>query len=141
MLTTLERHHGDLLALMTTMRGLIANNDIDRDAVTRTRLGLSKASATRTTFLTDTVYPALLDTLAGTEAAQVRRLRTEAANDRARSSAHVAKWSAAGIAQDWQNFRGDAAGILAMMETRIALEKQTLYPLLRKVGPDARERF
>lgn len=112
--------------MMTTMRGLIANEEIDRDAVTRTRLELGKASIARTKLLTDTVYSALIDTLVATKAAQVRRLRVDASDDRARSSAHVGKRNAATIAQDRQRFRRDAVGILAMMETRIALEKRVL---------------
>ena len=135
MLATLEQRHAELLAMMATMRGLIANDRIDRDAVTRTRLGLGKASTARTRFLMDTVYPALLDTLAVTEAAQVRQLRVDASDDRARSSAHIGKWNAATIAQDWQGFRRDAVGILAMMETRIALEKRVLYPSLGRSRP------
>lgn len=133
MLTTLKERHDDLLALVTVMRRLIANNEIDRDSVTRTRLGLGKASAARTRLLTDTIYPALLSRLTGAEATQVRDLQTAASADRARSSAHVAKWSAVGIARDWQGFRHDAADILTMMETRIAREKRVLYPLLGKV--------
>lgn len=132
-LATLEQRHGELLALMATMRRLIGNDEIDRDDVTRTRLGLGRASTARTRFLTDTVYPALLDRLDGVDAMQVRQLRVDAANDRARSSAHVAKWSASGLAQDWSNFRRDSAGILAMMEARIALEKRVLYPLLGRI--------
>jgi hypothetical protein len=58
-LTTLKERHDDLLALVTVMRRLIANNEIDRDSVTRTRLGLGKASAARTRLLTDTIYPGL----------------------------------------------------------------------------------
>lgn len=115
---------------MTTMRRLIAKDAIDRDAVTRTRLGLGRASTARTRYLTDTVYPALLDMLTGADAAQVRQLSADAAHDRARSSAHVGKWNASSIAQDWQGFRADAATILAMMEARIAWEKRVLYPLL-----------
>lgn len=133
MLATLEQRHGELLALMATMRRLIGNEEIDREAVTKTRLGLGKASTARTRFLTDTVYPALLDGLGGNEAAQVRQLRADAADDRARSSAHVGKWNASSIAQDWSGFRRDAAGILAMMDARIALEKRVLYPLLGRI--------
>jgi hypothetical protein len=131
-LTTLEQRHVELLALMATMRGLIAHDAINRDEVTRTRLGLSKASAARTRFLTDTVYPALLDTVAGVDAAQVRQLRADATYDRARSSAHVGKWNALNIPRDWQGFRRDAADILTMMQTRIDWEKRVLYPLLAK---------
>lgn len=130
MLTTLEQRHSELLALMAMMRELIASDEIDRDAVTRTRLGLGKASTARTRYLTEAVYPALLDTLADTEAARVRQLRFDGADDRARSSAHVGKWNTSAITQDWQGFRRDAATILTMMETRIALEKRVLYPLL-----------
>lgn len=133
MLATLEQRHRELAALIISMHELIANNEIDHDAVTRTRLGLSKASAARSTFLANMVYPALLNALSGAEAKSVRELQAGASADRARSSAHVAKWSASGIARDWQGFRQDAVGILAMMEARIALEKRTLYSLLRKV--------
>ena len=117
---------------MTTMRGLIANDALDRDMVTRTRLGLSKASTARSRFLTETVYPSLLDTLPGSDAAQVRQLQADAANDRAHSSAHVSKWNALSIAQDWRGYRRDAITILTMMDTRIAWEKRVLYPLMAK---------
>lgn len=82
------------------MRRLIGNEEIDCDVVTRTRLGLRKGSSAPTEYLTDTVYPALFDRLDGADTEQVRQLRTDAAEDRAHSTARVGKWNASGIARD-----------------------------------------
>lgn len=120
--SALEAHHRALEDAVAHMRGLIARETLDADAVTRVRLALSRGSIARTRFLNEAVYPVLIAG-GGAAATLAHTLRDAAAADRGRSSAHVAKWSTGAVAADWAGFRHDAAAILDMMTARIARER------------------
>ena len=122
--------HGETEAAITVMRSLLAAPDYDEVRVPETRLRLSRGSMRRLQFLSAFAYPCAMEGASAAQQEAIRTLQVEATANRERSSAHVTKWSSAGIAADWKGFRRDAAAILTMMTERLHQERDVLLPML-----------
>lgn len=127
----LEALHSECLAAMTVMRSLIDAHECDDVRVPVARHRMSQGSTRRLKFLSEVAYPRILLFASAAQIEAIRVLQAQATANRARSSAHVAKWSSAGVSADWNAFRRDSAAILAMMADRIKQERDVLIPMLK----------
>lgn len=127
----LEALHGECQAAMTVMRSLIDAHNCDDVRVPVARHRMSQGSTRRLKFLSEVAYPCILQFASASQIEAVRVLQAQATANRVRSSAHVAKWSAAGVSADWNAFRRDSADILTMMADRLKQERDVLIPILK----------
>jgi hypothetical protein len=127
----LEGLHAECRAAMAVMRSLIDARECDDIRVPVARHRMSQASTRRLKFLSETAYPCVARFATPSQIEAIRTLQAQATANRARSSAHVAKWSSAGVSADWNGFRRDSAAILAMMADRLKQECDVLIPMLK----------
>jgi hypothetical protein len=102
----------------------------DRRCLADARLGLSRASAERTRFLAEDIFPALLAPGNPSVAETVRRLRIDGAHIRATSAEHVASWSLDRAIADWPSYCRASEAMRTTMRARLRQERHALYPLL-----------
>lgn len=131
MLEELKSRHATVSNLMSALGMLLARDQFPCMELATIRLQLSRASSARSRFIAETVGPALLGRLHGTEADGVRQLLADALALSQASSAHIVRWNAAAVAADWPGYAAEARTLLAMMEARVAREAGLLYPLLQ----------
>lgn len=131
----LEALHGECRAAMSVMQSLIDARECDGVRVPVARHRMSHASTRRLKFLSEVAYPCVLQSATASQVEAIRALQAQATANRSRSSAHVAKWSTAGVSADWNAFRRESAGMLAMMADRLKQEGDVLLPMLMAAVP------
>lgn len=131
----LKTLHADCRGVMAAMQALISSPVYDPVKVPSARHRMSQASTRRLKFLCDVAYPAALKQATPAQVEVIRALQGQATINRARTTAHVTKWSSAEVSADWAAFQRDSAGIIAMMADRLDQESRTLLPMLQRLRP------
>lgn len=129
MLARLKTIHEELLAGIKTLEAVVRQATPDVAGLTNARWKLSRASAHRRKFLTETVYPALAD-VPEAEARRLDELRAAGAAVLAESARHIAAWSTEQIVNDWAGYQRASAAMRSAMRSRVVAEKAVLYPML-----------
>ena len=111
----LKECHAALESALQTLDALTRKATPDRGQLASARLALSQASSTRTRYLNDDVYPAVLAMGDRVSQENVRALQSDGARLRARSAEHVAAWSIDRAMNDWAGYRRASAEMRAAM--------------------------
>ena len=130
MLADLERIHENLLSCLSELELLHQEAKPDRSRLADVRWRLSRASAARTRFIDEKVYPYLLQRVSPSDAHKLKELRTQNLALRTASTAHVGRWTIEQVFDDWLGYRRASSAMAASMRNRVAAEKEILYPLL-----------
>lgn len=130
MLARLKARHAALESALDALERLTRNATPDRAQVAAARLALSQASAQRTRYLNDEVYPKVLASDDPVASEAVRALRSEGAQLRALSAEHVAAWNIDRAVRNWPDYCRASAEMRATMRDRVRRERALLYPLL-----------
>lgn len=130
MLVRLKARHAALESALDALELLTHANAPDRAQVASARLTLSQASAQRTRFLNDEVFPALVAKEVPAASEAVDALRREGAEIRASSAEHVAAWNIDRAIRHWPEYCEASAKVRARMRERLRRERRLLYPLL-----------
>ena len=134
MLARLRDLHAALLAAITEMETAAAQTVPDEARLGTIRWTLSRASRRRHMLIEDTIYPYLLARVAPADIDRLLALREDARALRAASTAHVGRWNARTIIDEWDTYRSASAAITTAMRARVVAEQRLLYPVLERLG-------
>lgn len=130
LLATLREAHGTLLAAMEVMDQVTRRPLPDRIQFTAGRWRISHASMARRS-VWEACFRHLLPVVHPRTAQALDELNREDFELMHLSAAHIARWSADSVEQEWPTYCHASRAIRGQMAVRIAAEKRLLYPLLR----------
>ncbi|PZT91376.1 MULTISPECIES: hypothetical protein [unclassified Sphingomonas] len=130
MIETLDDHYVELQAKLGTMRALCRAGVPDCARLAHARHQLMAISMRRSSFLKDTVFPALAAADLPGVAAGIAALDRDLAEKRVAVSGHIAAWPLDRIAGDWAGYRAASARVAAGIADRVRREQALLYPAL-----------
>jgi uncharacterized protein (DUF2236 family) len=136
LLSQLKDIHNQLRETIAQLADLLAEPNVNLEALSRTRMKLTRVSGQGRAFLQCTVLPALRD-VPPAQARQIDQLRRDAAMQVIDKSNHLARWSARATQADLAGYKRASADMRRSMLQRIEQEAAVLYPLLEAKMADA----
>lgn len=126
-----KREHVDLLAAVTSLRGLVQHGVGEQaEAIHRQLAAMSSAIKLHLAAEDRVLYPALMKAADPAIARAGRQFQEEMGGLAAAYLAFAARWNLAGkIAADPQGFRDDANSVFKALHLRVQRENRELYPL------------
>jgi hypothetical protein len=134
LLAQLRQHHEKIGHLLAALEALCQERHADIVKVSAVRLELTRASRARSAFLNAVVYPKLLRTCPPDKRIALEKLKSDGLLMLVRSADHIRHWTTREITQDWPGYCLASAAARQTMRSRIELEAQLLYPLLKDEG-------
>jgi len=108
---------------------LMSQSAPDEEALSRTRLKLTRLTGRRRALIQCTILPHLRD-LPPAGAAQLANLRLDAAAASVKFSSHITRWTTRAIRTDWAGYQAVSAEMRRSIVKQIEREAALLYPLL-----------
>lgn len=130
MATTLKAHHQQIENGLAEIVRHCSLAMPDMSLLGAARVKLSRASAARTRYISDTVIPALMPGADPALKAELEAMQRTFSAKRLASSEHVNNWTSQSIEKDWDGYRAASREIRRMMEEQIERERAILLPRL-----------
>ena len=127
MLSELKAIHAELREAITELAAIVSATAPDEEALSRTRLKLTRLSRRRSALIRSADFPQPGDAAV---AARLNDLRLEATELMVKSSEHITRWTTRAILADWAGYQRASAEMRKSMLRRIEREAALLYPLL-----------
>ncbi|HKR76094.1 MAG TPA: hemerythrin domain-containing protein [Rhodanobacter sp.] len=130
-----KREHVDLLAAVTSLRGLVQHGVGEQaEAIHRQLAAMSSAIKLHLAAEDRVLYPALMKAADPAVAQAGRQFQEEMGGLAATYLAFATRWNLTGkIAADPQGFRDDANGVFKALHLRVQRENRELYPLAERL--------
>lgn len=125
----LQALHVQLRQMIAELAVLVSQASPDIDALSSTRLKLTRLSGRRQSMIQCAILPRL-HAIPPANAAQLQDLRLEAAALAVKFSEHISRWTTRAIQSDWPGYQRASAEMRRSMLNRIEREAAILYPLL-----------
>lgn len=132
MFQTLKEHHRTIRIGLDKVRRHCSEPSPSSSALDADRSELSRASIVRSTFVSDVVLPALLQSADVQLRSELSELLVFCAAKRQVSDTHITIWTLTRIEQDWAGYCAAAQKIWAMMEDQMEREWRVLSEPLRQ---------
>jgi len=127
LLSELKAIHAELREAIAELAAIVSQTVPDEEALSRTRLKLTRLSRRRSALIRSATFP---DPHDAAITAQLDDLRLEATNLMVKSSEHITRWTTRAILADWAGYQRASAEMRKSMLRRIEREVALLYPLL-----------
>lgn len=131
-LADLRQVHRDLLACILHLETMACQVTPERSALTNARWKLGQASLARR-LLATRICDYLDKRCDPGTALHLQELRQADRDMLKLSAAHLGKWSADSIYEDWEGYCHEGRAIRRRAHDHVALEQRLLYPLLEQV--------
>lgn len=132
-LSELRAAHRALLGQLSAMEALVAQPGIDPGTCATRRWRLSQAGLARR-LVAARVCDYFLTRLGPAQVAKLKQLIEEDQALLRESSAHLGRWGAEAVRQDWPSFCRDARAMCEKAQAFIAAEQKLVYPILEELA-------
>ena len=129
-ISKLQALHSEISQGLSVLERLVQAARPDMRALSKARLGLTRASKRRTEYIDTVLVPHLRASNIAKDA--LHELRKEMVHRRAASSEHISRWPPAAIERDWEGYQQASLAIRAAMRLQMRRERETLAPFLRQ---------
>lgn len=129
MVDDLRSAHGEVARALDVLERLTRAHVPDESAVALARVNLSRASGKRRRLI-DAITSQLLEGASEADAARLRELRAQNADQLKASTAHIGAWGLQNVLADWPGYCRASVTMRKSIRDLIAADRETLIPML-----------